>query len=215
MRARIAKLFGVFALCAPSWAPVMALGLFVSARDGMSKPAPTHITQDAVPAVARAVSLLAGAPRPLVLDPSLDHVAARHAADVVRSASNATNDAIAAAVAREGLSDARVLPFATVGTSREAPKGKPNASPDTARARRMTHVGAAAASLGGRTALVVFVRRLPVRAAHTEGEGTERRRARRIDAPDPCDARISCASNVCRADDAVRPDDRRACRRSR
>ncbi len=116
-----------------------------------------------VSAIAREAARLASpSSRPLHLDPALAEAAARHAREVLADERRATRDRLDAALRIEGLADAQLLPFASIGASTEAVREELMKLAETVvRARGMTHLGVAIAEENGKTALAaIFARRL-------------------------------------------------------
>jgi uncharacterized protein YkwD len=114
--------------------------------------------------LAHQVAQRAAPPRgpELRIDPSLARAAERHLTEVFADPSRATLERVQAALVAEGLADAQVLPFTTLGTDRGALEDALLAfAKDTASSRAMTHVGVASLERGGRMGLAaLFSRRL-------------------------------------------------------
>ncbi len=145
--ARAAKMFrrffAIFALPAAVWAGVRPV----------EAAAPPSIAE-----MSRRVAKLSGAR----VDPTLAQAAARHARAIAQDTRRATREDLTRALEREGLADALLLPFSSVGTRRGALDEALLAFTErSARARAPTHVGVALAHEGDTLALVaIFSRRL-------------------------------------------------------
>jgi uncharacterized protein YkwD len=100
---------------------------------------------------------------PLEVDESLSRAARAHAAEIAADPGRARLDRIRNALAREGLADSQVLPFAGLGGGLEALRSAAEAQIDErVRGRGFTHLGIGVAEkTSGELALVVlYVRRL-------------------------------------------------------
>jgi uncharacterized protein YkwD len=115
-------------------------------------------------ALARAASLAAASKgrAPLVVDTSLGRAAERHLDEVMADPAKARLDRLQAALQREGLADAQVLPFTSLGAD---PKAMADAllrfAKTTVSPRGMTHVGVGTIAKDGKLGLAaIFTRRL-------------------------------------------------------
>src|SRR5205814_314914 len=99
---------------------------------------------------------------PLTIDASLAHAAEQHLGEVITDPKKARLDRVVAALRTEGLADAQVIPFTTLGTDPAAlAEALERFAKSTVRSRGMTHVGVALVSKGDRFALeAIFSRRL-------------------------------------------------------
>lgn len=114
-------------------------------------------------ALAREAARL-GSPQgaPLRIDPALAEAASRHARDLLGDERRANRDRLDLALRVEGLADAQLLPFASIGATREAVRAELlKFAESTVRARGMSHLGVAIVEKDGKTALAaIFARRL-------------------------------------------------------
>jgi hypothetical protein len=111
------------------------------------------------------VSKRASAGKALIIDPSLSQAAQRHAREILRDPSLATRARIEAALAREGLADAQVLPFSGLGEDPDALAAALLEFADRSKLRGATHLGLAFARNDGRRALVAILSRRLVTVA--------------------------------------------------
>lgn len=111
-------------------------------------------------ALAEAGKTRAEAP-PLRLDESLSRAARRHAEDIARDEARAGHVRLREALASEGLADAQVVPFASIGTAAATEEAALRFARAAVKGRGLTHLGLGEARRGGRRVLVVlWVRRL-------------------------------------------------------
>lgn len=98
----------------------------------------------------------------LTVDPSLNEAAARHAREVLADERRANRDHLEGALRLEGLADAQLLPFASIGADAAAADVELlRFVESTVRERGMTHLGLGRAVKDGKSAVVaIFVRRL-------------------------------------------------------
>lgn len=180
---------------------------------------PVRLRSRAVIGVAVAGALLSGAARstaelsrqvaqrgaaereaPLIIDPSLGRAAERHLEEVLRNPARASREGLAAALAKEGLADAQVVPFTTLGADKDALfDGLIAFAETTIRPRGMTHLGLAVAGEGRHCGLAaIFSRRLvdlaPLPAAPKAAEVVARGRARRSQSIEAL-LRVPCRSS--------------------
>lgn len=114
---------------------------------------PSRLTQN----VAR---LASKAYKPLIVDPSLERAAARHAGEILKDPTWATPEAVRQALRREGLADAILLPFSSLGPDQRALAQTARRFAKRAQPRGMTHLGLAfAGPSAGRYALVALLSR--------------------------------------------------------
>ena len=116
-----------------------------------------------ISALAREIAILSGAKNPgLIVDPALHQAARRHAEEISASPAAARLDRVQAALIREGLADAAVLPFSAVGPRpRDLADTLRRFASTQARPRGATHLGLALTSSEKGYALVaLFSRRL-------------------------------------------------------
>lgn len=93
----------------------------------------------------------------LMKDESLARAARRHAREIARDSRRAARSAMREAVAKEGLADALLVPFATIGSTTAAFKAAIELAERSVRGRGMTHVGVA---IERSVSVVLFSRRL-------------------------------------------------------
>lgn len=136
--------------------PALLAGLLVSVISSESRAdtvSPSRLTQN----VARWAS---PPTKTLIIDPSLERAAARHAAEILEDPTRATPQFLRRAIRREGLADALLLPFSSLGPDRRALAAAVRRFAVQARDRGMTHLGLAfAGPPGGRSALVAILSR--------------------------------------------------------
>jgi uncharacterized protein YkwD len=138
---------------------VAALGA-VPIRLGDAAPSPGEIPAVLARAMAER-SVPPGAPS-LKLDPSLARVAERHLSEVLSDPKRATRERIGAQLIEEGLADAQILPFTTIGGDAESQaRALLDFAESTVRSRGMTHAGIAQLERAGKRGLAaIFSRRL-------------------------------------------------------
>lgn len=147
----------------------------LSENEGLTKPARSAPVAD----LSRRIAKLTG----VRIDPALASAAGRHARQIAKDTGRATRQDVKRAVEREGLADALLLPFSSVGHDRAALEAALLAFAEkTAKPRGPTHVGIALVGDGATKALVaIFSRRLvelaPLAARVPLGTATLRGRA--------------------------------------
>jgi hypothetical protein len=123
-----------------------------------------HAATPSVTPIAKAVARTASPTEngSLQIDPALAQAASRHVREVLADEKRANRDRVDDALRIEGLADAQLLPFTSIGTDPAALTNELlKFAEETVRARGMTHVGVAIAEGQGRVALgAIFSRRL-------------------------------------------------------
>jgi uncharacterized protein YkwD len=127
---------------------------------------PASVQADPSPsALADNVSKRASSGKALIIDPSLAQAAERHAREILEDPTLATRDRVEAALAREGLADAQILPFSGLGEDPEALAKALVEFADKSKHRGATHLGLAFARREDRRALVAILSRRLVTVA--------------------------------------------------